>query len=61
MTVCSKCGGDGWIWWYQSEHTFSKESIKSYLQTKPRFTCEQCKGDGEEKYNPPLQRFQKEK
>ena len=41
---CEKCGGEGWVWWYELD-TYYGPAIETG-EDDTRYTCDWCDGEG---------------
>ncbi len=54
---CTKCGGEGWLWWNELEHanradvaTGADRARHGYGHDETRYTCDLCHGEADPKY-----------
>ena len=44
VSKCAKCGGAGWLWWYELEK-YDGPAIEDGIDDT-RYTCDLCDGSG---------------
>lgn len=46
---CEKCGGAGWLWWFELKNYHNEYVKEGYYGDDTKYVCDYCDGEGLDK------------